>query len=161
MLITQIIARKNEFKAEFDDMEYVELTWDEMRKRRLRTQTDRGRSIEFAFPEGDSLADGDLIAVDGSMGIIIKAAVEVVLSIVPSSPLELGIICYELGNRHLPAWISPEEILVSYDSVLEANLTERGIDVHQKNEALDRLRFVPVGGGITHHHHHGDEADEQ
>jgi urease accessory protein len=153
MLITKLAAKSHEYQADFPEVEYLELTWEELVKRRLRAKTDRGREIEIAFPEGGQLADGDLLAVAGNTGIIVKTLPERVLCIQPpKSAVALNWLCYELGNRHLHAWLSAEKILVLYDPLVKEFLIQHQITVTEEFQVFSEPEFLAVGGGMGHHH---------
>jgi urease accessory protein len=158
MLITKVIAKKGQYEQSFHEFEYLELSWEEMRKRRLRTKTNLDRDIDLAFDEGSSLQEGDLLAVDGDKAVIVKLTPEKVLVLNPESAIQFGVICYELGNRHLPAWIAMNEILVIYDPVLKSFLTQQGLAFYEQERILDTTKLIAVGGGISHYHHQHEET---
>jgi urease accessory protein len=160
VLITKAVAKYDEYQADFPVVEYLYLTWEELFKRRLRANTDQGREIEIAFPEGGQLEDGDLLAVAGNTAIIIKSLPERVISIkVPETTAILCWLCYELGNRHLPAWISAQEILVLYDPLLKVFLSEHHIAFTEESRVVSGREFLKAGGG-TSHHRHPEKASE-
>jgi urease accessory protein len=158
MLITKLAAKYGEYQPAYPVVEYLYLTWEELFKRRLRANTDQGREVEIAFPEGGQLEDGDLLAVAGNTAIIIKTLPERVISIkLPESTVILGWLCYELGNRHLPAWISGQEILVLYDPLVKSFLIEHKIVCNEEIRVISSREFVRVGGGVSLHRHHRTE----
>jgi urease accessory protein len=158
MLITKVIAKKGQYEPSFYEFEYLELSWEEMCKRRLRTKTNLGREVDLAFAEGNSLQEGDLLAVEGKKALIVKLIPEKVLVIIPESPIQFGIIAYELGNRHLPAWLALNEIVVCADSVLQSYLIQHQIAFAEQERVLDNTKLIAVGGGISQHHHQQQET---
>lgn len=158
MLITKVIARKGQYEQSFVEFEYLELSWEELHKRRLRTKTNLGREVDLAFAEGNSLQEGDLLAAEGVKALIVKLIPEKVLVITPESPIRFGIICYELGNRHLAAWLAVNEIVVLADPVLKSYLTQQKIAFAEQERVLDNLKLIAVGGGISRHRHQPQET---
>lgn len=152
MLVTDIIARKGEYIADYDKVEYLPLSWEELRKRRLRAVSDSGRTVDILLQEGDLLRDGDLLAVDGDLLLMVKLTPEKVLVMKAETPAQFGLICYELGNRHLPAWIGQDEVLVLDDPVLPSFLIKQGITFTTEERVLDQNIYRMVGGGNNHHH---------
>lgn len=152
MLVTDIIARKGEYIADYDKVEYLPLSWEELRKRRLRAVSDSGRTVDILLKEGDLLRDGDLLAVDGDLLLMVKLTPEKVLVMKAETPAQFGLICYELGNRHLPAWIGQDEVLVLDDPVLPSFLIKQGITFTTEERVLDQNIYRMVGGGNNHHH---------
>ena len=154
MIITEIKARKDAYEANFARIETVTLSWEDMQKRRLRVQTDKGRWVGLAFDEGGVLRDGDLLYADGDVGIVVRLAPEAVLTIYPRDTKQYGLICYELGNRHLPSWVSPDEILVLDDTVLREYLNNHGIRYEPQSRVVSEPKFTAEGGGVHHSHSH-------
>jgi Urease accessory protein UreE len=154
LYVTEVAAKRGQYQADFLNMDYLRLSWEDLRKRRLRATTEQGREIEMALSEGGSLSDGDLLAVEDKTGIVIQTIPELVLVIQPSSVESFGLISYELGNRHLPAWISVKEILVLMDPLLKVYLKQQMIPFTEQLRVLTDPELVAVGGGIGHHHHH-------
>lgn len=154
MLVTEIIARKGEYSAAHDKVEYLPLSWEELRKRRLRAVSNLGRAVDIMLPEGDLLRDGDLLTVEGDRHLVVKLIPEKVLVMKAGNTAQFGLICYELGNRHLPAWIGQDEVLVLDDPVLPSFLTKQGITFTTEERVLDQNIYRMVGGGSHHHHEH-------
>ena len=152
MLVTEIIARKGEYSAAHDKVEYLPLSWEELRKRRLRAVSTLGRTVDIVLKEGDILRDGDLLAVVSNRLLVVKLTPEKVLVMKAETPAQFGLICYELGNRHLPAWIGQDEVLVLDDPVLPSFLTKQGITFTTEERVLDQNVYRMVGGGSNHHH---------
>lgn len=152
MLVTEIIARKGEYSADHDKVEYLSLSWEELRKRRLRAVSNLGRTVDILLQEGDLLRDGDLLAVGSDRPLVVKLVPEKVLVMKAETPAEFGLICYELGNRHLPAWIGQDEVLVLDDPVLPSFLIKQGIAFTTEERVLDQNIYRMVGGGNNHHH---------
>lgn len=152
MLVTDIIARKGEYSVDHDKVEYLLLSWEELRKRRFRAVSDSGRNVDILLKEGDVLRDGDLLAVESDRSLVLKLTPEKVLVMKAETPAQFGLICYELGNRHLPAWIGQDEVLVLDDPVLPSFLTKQGITFTIEERVLDQNIYRMAGGGSTHHH---------
>lgn len=153
MLIERILARRGEYDQALYCPEYLDLTWQERQKRRQRVTTGAGRVVGIALPEGGGLQDGDLLAVDGDRALIVRAAPEPVLAIVPRSRREFGLVAHQIGNRHMLAWIAEDEIVVLHDPVLEHQLIEWGVPFSAGERPLGEGRFVPTAGGGHGHYH--------
>jgi len=153
MAVTRVLARKGQYAANYDQLEYLTLSWEELRKRRLRVISNLGRIVDIALDEGNLLRDGDLLALDGDRALVVKLTPEKVLVIKAETMAQFGLICYELGNRHLPAWIGPYEVVVLDDPVLPSFLIKLGIAFKTEERVLDQNIYQMVGGGSSHHHH--------
>lgn len=133
-------------------------------RRRVVLKTDSGRELLLDLAEATYLADGDALLLDGGAIVLVKAAAEELLEIHASDAIALARIAWHLGNRHTPAQIAGDAILIQPDHVLAEMVAGLGAHVHRV-----RRPFEPEGGaygghgplqgghGHHHHHHHHDE----
>ncbi len=108
-----------------------------------------------AAAASDRLTD----TVDYGRAVAIVAAEEELYEVLPGSACPLRHLAWHLGNRHLPAQIDEDRILIQRDHVIRAMLEGLGASVRAVV-----ARFQPVHGayhaqghdhGHSHHHHHG------
>jgi urease accessory protein len=76
------------------------------------------------------------------------------------APAQLSRLAWHLGNRHLPAQLEAERILIREDHVIAAMLEGLGARLRRVHEA-----FMPELGAYAAqdghgHRHHGDEEHE-
>ena len=126
--------------------------------RRRRIATDGGEEVLVDLPETVSLEEGDaLVATDGTR-IAVRAAREPLIEIT-SPPAALARLAWHIGNRHTPAQIEADRLLIRADHVMEAMLVRLGAATRAVTEP-----FRPEGGaygtGRTHGHHHGGARDD-
>jgi urease accessory protein len=149
----------------------LRLTYDERVKTRLATMSADGQAVAILLADarrGAVLRNGALLAgtrADGSEVLaIVEAALQPVARItardVADPALALLRATYHLANRHVPAQLATDSVLIERDPVLEAML--RGLGVHVEHVEAP---FDPEGGAYdgTHHHHgpsHCDEIDQ-
>jgi urease accessory protein len=126
-------------------------------RRKLLT-TDAGAALHVDLAETVSLADGDAFVTTAGVLIGVRAAAEPLAEVRADGPA-LARLAWHVGNRHAPAEIGPDRLLIRRDHVLEAMLTRLGATVHPV-----MAPFNPEGGayghGRTHGHHHGGAADD-
>ena len=126
-------------------------------RRRLVLKTDTGRDLMLDLAEATYLADGDgLLLRDGGV-VLVRAAAEELMEIHAADALALARIAWHIGNRHTPAQITPDSILIQPDHVLAEMVEGLGARVHHVKQP-----FEPEGGAYgghgplhTSHHHHG------
>lgn len=117
--------------------------------RRTTLTCDDGTRVALDLPQAMHLAHGDrLMTADG--GIVVRAAAEPLLEAVASDGMSIAALAWHLGNRHTPAQIEGERILVPRDPVLARMLGGLGASVREVEEP-----FEPVRGA---YHSHGDRA---
>ncbi|WP_432362489.1 urease accessory protein UreE [Sporosarcina sp. UB5] len=109
-------------------IEWVELEWEELSKRILRTETTEGTDIALRIDKEEPLHYGDVLYEDDERCIVIRTKMEKVIVIRPKDMVEMGKTAFELGNRHTPALIEKDEIVVRADHTLAPLLDEVGVD---------------------------------
>ena len=128
MLIEKIIGnvgREEEIAGK--TTEWVELDWEELSKRILRTETNQGTDIALKLNQEEPLQYGDLLFEDAARRIAIRTKMEPVIVISPKDMTEMGKAAFELGNRHTPCLIDENEIIVRADHTLNKLLDEVGV----------------------------------
>jgi urease accessory protein len=137
-------------------LDHVTLDYEARFLRRRALRTDGGREVMVDLAETVSLEDGDALETEaGLVGVI--AAAEPLIE-VRAAPQDLTRLAWHVGNRHTPAQIEVDRLLIREDAVL-ADMLER---LGARTKAV-REPFRPEGGayglGRTHGHHHGGATD--
>lgn len=128
MLIEKIIGNIGDTEeVSGKRIEWVELEWEELSKRILRTETSEGTDIALRINQEEPLKYGDLLFEDDERCIVIRTKMEQVIVIRPKDMVEMGKAAFELGNRHTPALIEKDEIVVRADHTLAPLLDEVGV----------------------------------
>lgn len=128
MLIERIIGNLgDQEEVENKRMEWVELEWEELNKRILRTETTEGTDVALRINQEDPLRYGDILYEDDERCIAVRTKMEQVIVIRPKNMVEMGKAAFELGNRHTPALIGTDEIVVRSDYTLKPLLDEVGV----------------------------------
>ncbi|HYE89630.1 MAG TPA: urease accessory protein UreE [Terriglobales bacterium] len=123
------------------------LTAEERRWGRRRVKTSAGRELALALPTGSLLQPGHVLHVADDHYVVVEAAMEDVIVIVPRSRDDAIRIAFEVGNRHFTVAIDGERLLVPDDVAMEQLLTRIGVDWHRA-----RAVFAPIGAGHRHEH---------
>lgn len=121
------------------------LTAEERRWGRRRVKTTAGRELVLALPTGTALTPGDVLHVGDAWYVVVEAAAEPVLAVVPRSREEGLRLAFEVGNRHFTLAIDGERLLVPDDTAMEQLLNRLGVPWTR-----DHAVFVPVGAGHRH-----------
>lgn len=129
------------------------LTAEERTVLRGRRRSRCGEDLLLQLPREGQLQPGDRL-MDGlrTLQVTVVAAPEPLLRVQATTALELLQAAYHLGNRHVSLELHPKELLLLRDSVLEAMLRSRGLEL----SSCERP-FLPEGGayGGGHQHVHG------
>lgn len=113
---------------------------DRHRRRKMLT-SDNGIAFLLDLPEARHLRDGDGLELDDGRVIRVVAAPEPLHAVTAGSPALLARLAWHLGNRHHPAQVSGERILVRRDHVIGAMLQGLGATVTEVTGPFD-----PEGG---------------
>lgn len=141
----------------------LRLTFEERAKSRLAAMLPDGSAVAVLLQgrkRGSALRDGALLAGDDGALAIVEAAPQPLARLSAESPLQLLRAVYHLANRHVPAQLAADHVLIERDPVLERLLLALGLRI----EAVD-LPFDPEPGAYDeahgrHLHGHVGERDE-
>ena len=133
--------------------------FDDRHRRRKRSTGEKGLSFLLDLPEAIALRDGDGLLLEGGGVVLVRAAPEPLIEVRGNSTEHLLRLAWHLGNRHLPAEISGERILIREDHVILRMLQGLGATVTRVEAP-----FNPEGGAYGEHnrhtgHRHGELHD--
>jgi urease accessory protein len=130
----------------------VVLAYDDRHRRRLAMKSDRGVEFLLDLPEATALRNGDGLVLDDGRMVEVRAKPEPLLTVTAKDAHHLTRLAWHLGNRHVPAAIEGERILIRPDHVLAEMLAGLGAEV-----AAIEAPFDPEGGAYAHgrHDEHG------
>lgn len=128
-------------------------------RRRMVMRSDNGIEFLLDLPQARLLGDGDGLVLDDGRIVEVRAAPEPLYEVRGRDARHLLTIAWQLGNRHLPAEIGEDRILIRRDHVIHDMLLGLGATVTEIEAP-----FSPEGGayhGYAHggHHHHHDHDD--
>ncbi|MBD8556598.1 urease accessory protein UreE [Rhizobium sp. CFBP 8762] len=132
----------------------VVLRHDQRHLRRKLLHLINDEMVMVDLKEPVMLAHGDLLLLGNGDCVEVAAAEEQLYEITPRNALHLIELAWHLGNRHLPAEIQDNRILIQRDPVIQTMLAGLGAGVREVT-----ARFQPVRGAYHTHgghaHHHG------
>jgi len=126
----------------------VTLSYLDRHRRRLRLSADDGTPFLLDLPRATVLGEGDGLELEGGGFLRVRAAAEALAEITCRDGAELARIAWHLGNRHLPAEIADDVILIRDDHVIIDMLERLGARVRRV-----RHPFNPEGGAYGQHNH--------
>lgn len=126
----------------------ITLIYDDRYRRRLRLLGDGGTDFLLDLPEPVVLHDGDGLALDDGGYVMVKAADETLIEVRAGDPALFVRLAWHLGNRHLPAQIEADRILIRDDHVIVDMLKGLGAEVRAVSAP-----FNPEGGAYGQHNH--------
>jgi urease accessory protein len=114
--------------------------------RRKLIKTDSGKDVLVDLPLTAYFEDGDHLELDNGTYLEICAAEEDLYEITGSSPAHIAQLAWHIGNRHLPAQIDYNRILIKRDHIIRAML----IGLHASVSEI-RGQFEPLHGAYHAH----------
>ena len=150
MIIQSISGNVASQSLEGKEIDLLRLEWFETNKRIQRKRTRKGREVAFRFlKENPNLQDGDIICMDDTSAIVIEIQPCEAIALTPVSMLEMGTICYEIGNKHLPLFIQGDEVLLPYEPPIFRWLDASGY----KPQQVQRKLANALRSNVTPHSH--------
>ncbi len=109
--------------------DFFEIEWYETIKTTIRRKTRGGLEVGIRKKNRVPLNEGDLLWEDDNtfIQVLIKPCDCIVFT--PKTMREMGIICFEIGNRHIPVYIDEHNaISVAFENPLYELLEKRGFE---------------------------------
>jgi len=126
----------------------VTLLFDDRYRRRLRMLGDAGLDFLLDLVDPVVLHTGDGLRLADGGFVEVKAAEEHLVEVRAGDPATLARLAWHLGNRHLPAEIASDRILIRDDHVIVDMLRGLGGVVRKVKAPFD-----PEGGAYGQHNH--------
>lgn len=134
---------------------HVVLAHDERHLRRRLVALAGGGEVLVDFPETAVLEEGDALVLEDGTLVEVRAAEEALYEVTARDATHLARLCWHLGNRHLPAEIGADRILIGRDHVIRDMLLGLGATVTEITAPFSPERGAYHGHAHGHHHEHG------
>ncbi|MEC5290332.1 urease accessory protein UreE [Aurantimonas sp. C2-6-R+9] len=134
------------------------ITLDETARHRRRmamVSDDDGIAFLLDLPEAVLLRDGDAIGLDDGRLIAVRAKPEELYEVRGKDARHLLVLAWQIGNRHLPAQLLGECILIRRDPVIYEMLSGLGATITEVAAGFD-----PEGGAYEAHGHDHEPSPE-
>jgi urease accessory protein len=131
-------------------IDMLPLEWFETSKRVLRRTTSQGREIALRFlREAPALQEGDILWMDEQVVICVSILHADAIVLTPSTMSDMAAICYEIGNKHLPLFLSGDQVLIPFEEPLFKWLDARGYKPVKEQRTLTNMLRSNV---LPHNH---------
>ena len=144
MIIEKVVGNIRQAENLPPHLERVYLKSDLLLKKIQRVKTDHGNELGIRLKNKEELRDGDILYQDEKNAIVISVLEDEVIAIKPATIKQMGEIAHQLGNRHLPAQFSKDEMIVQYDYLVEQLLKELGVPYVCEKRKLEQA-FKHIG----------------
>ena len=165
MIIKEILGNKSNIDLANLEIDFLELEWFETSKRIQNKTTNNGEQISIKFlKEGQHLSQDDVLFKDDKKAIIINIIECEAIVVAPSSLLEMGTVCYEIGNKHAPMFIQDNKVLIPFEEPLFKWLSASGYHPSKESRQLKsilRSTDASHGHGHSHSHEHNHKENNE
>lgn len=140
MLVRESIGNVISYDLEGFEIDVLELEWYEMTKRIQRKVTKGGMEVAIKFlREGQRLTEGDIIYIDDKKAVVVRIIPTDAIVVAPKSMNEMGTLCYEIGNKHMPIFLQNNEILMPFEEPMFRWLVASGFNPIKEVRTLHNL----------------------
>lgn len=122
-------------------------------RRRIKLTSDGGLEFLLDLADARLLRHGDGLVLEDGRIIEVRSEPEDLLKVTAQNPQHLTTLAWQIGNRHIPAQVLPDGILVAYDHVIADMLVGLGANVEPIKAPFDPEGGAYDGGGHSHHTH--------
>lgn len=130
MICKKVIGNLETYSIGNKTKDILNLQWFETTKRIMRKRSEANQEVVIKFlKEGTRLIEGDIVYEDADKVVAINILPCDAIQVTPRSIYEMGTVCYEIGNKHLPLFIQGDHVLIPYEKPLERLLIATGYDV--------------------------------
>lgn len=150
MVVEQIIGNLKDTEKANRKIELIQIEWFEANKRIQRRKTNEGTEVAIRLmKEGQRLHQDDIVYIDENKIIAIDILPCDAIEIAPHTIQEMGSVCYEIGNKHLPVFIQNNLVLIPYEEPIFKWLMITGYHVHKVHTKLLNV----VNASVQPHSH--------
>jgi len=152
MLIQEIIGNAADISLGNRTIDRLALEWHECTKRIQRKRTGSGVDIAIRFlKEGQRLRQDDILFITDDRAILVEVLPTDAIVITPVDMFEMGRVCYEIGNKHLPLFIQDNKVMIPYEEPIFNWLKAGNYDIRIKNVRLLNM----LNANVQPHNHGG------
>jgi urease accessory protein len=137
MLVKEILGNTALQSLGERSVDLLEIEWYEATKRIQRKTSNAGADLAIKFlKEGHRLGNGDILYLDEQKAIVVYIKPCATIVIKPKTMLEMGTVCYEIGNKHMPLFIQGDLVLMPFEMPMYRWLEASGYQPSKEEHQL-------------------------
>ena len=138
--------------------DHIVLTYDERHRRRLRYVARGGTTFLLDLPRAAVLRAGDGLRLEDGRIVSVEASPEQLVEVTAADAGALVRLAWHIGNRHLPAQLEPDRILIREDAVIVNMLRGLGAKVRPVLAAFTpETGAYDTSGSAANQHEHAHQ----
>ncbi|WP_194776194.1 urease accessory protein UreE [Pararhodonellum marinum] len=118
ILVQKILGNTKDIDVSGKRLDFLDLEWFEAGRTIIRKHTRNG--VEVGIKKDlNPLEEGDVIYLNEETVILISIRPTLCIVFRPRTIREMAVVCYEIGNKHIPIYINEEsEVIVAFEHPL-------------------------------------------
>jgi len=153
MIIKEIVGNRKDLSLESKEIDLLQVEWFEVSKRVQRRHTAAGREVSIKFlKEGQRLSQDDVLFIGEDYAVLVDILPCDAIIVHPHSLTEMGRVCYEIGNKHLPMFIENGEVLLPFEEPIYRWLMASFYSVRKEHMKLLNM----LNANVAPHGHGGN-----
>ncbi|QFZ55307.1 urease accessory protein UreE [Oceanihabitans sp. IOP_32] len=126
-IISEIIGNAKGKDLSDKKVVHFDLEWFETTRKVLRKTGSDGQEIALRIlKENFRIKHNDIFFEDDNEIIVANVLPADAVVLQPQTMLEMGTVCYEIGNQHIPIFIEDNEVIIPYEDPIFNLLNKSG-----------------------------------
>ena len=153
-IVTAVLGTVESLRERIESEDPVLLSSEERASAHLAARSEAGREVRISLPRGTEINDGDVLALEGAIAVVARAAPEALYVVSPGDAFTWGVAGYQLGNLHRPVRFTEDGMLTPADPMVADLLGRLGIAFEERTMPFVGRRYGAHGAHHHDHHHH-------
>lgn len=147
ILIEKVLGHTSQLSIGGRTADVLDIDWFDAGKSTIRKTTRSGTEVAIRKDTATPLSEGDILYMDDTTAIVIAILPCDCIVFKPADMREMGTICFEIGNKHMPLFLTDElEVIVAYEDPLFKLLERSGYAPRKETRRLLRTHALKVHG---------------
>lgn len=117
-------AKNEDFSGK--EVDFFDIEWFESTRKILRKDSQKGEEVAVRIlKENFRFKHYDVLWEDGNKVLLLNILPADAVVVHPKTMREMGTICFEIGNQHIPIFIENDEVIIPYEDPI-FNLLKNG-----------------------------------
>lgn len=126
IVVSEIIRNAKGEDLSSKDVDYFDIEWFESTRKLLRKISHKGEEVGMRIlKENFRLKHYDVLWEDENKILLVNVLPADAVVVQPKTMREMGTICFEIGNQHIPIFIENDEVIIPYEDPI-FNLLKNG-----------------------------------
>ena len=126
LVVSEVIRNAKGEDLSSKEVDFFDIEWFESTRKLLRKVSHKGEEVGLRIlKENLRLKHHDVLWEDGNKILLVNVLPSDAVVVQPKTMREMGTICFEIGNQHIPIFIENDEIIIPYEDPI-FNLLKKG-----------------------------------